>query len=152
MGATAISRVMRSDSMRRSTSSRSNRAWSRTVAPASTAASRFSSPRMCDGGVATWNRSSGPSPRAATQWSVARPSEAWVWRTALGRPVVPELNTRTASSSTVDRRTARPVRSAATESASTGGRVVEVGHRVGAEAVGQEGDGRSVGHGVDAAR
>ena len=53
---------------------------------------------MCDGGVATWNRSSGPRPRAAHQSVVARPIEAWVWRTALGRPVVPELKTRTASS------------------------------------------------------
>ena len=41
---------------------------------------------MCEGGVATWNRSSGPSPSAATQCSVPRPIERWVWRTALGRP------------------------------------------------------------------
>ena len=62
IGATAISRVIRSVSMRRSTSSRSNRRCSRTVAPAAAAASRLNRPRMCDGGVATWNRSSGPSP------------------------------------------------------------------------------------------
>ena len=48
--------------MRRRTSSRSKRRCSRTVAPASAAASRLSRPRMCDGGVATWKRSSGPSP------------------------------------------------------------------------------------------
>ena len=62
MGATAISSVMRSVSMRRRTSSRSKRRCSRTVAPASAAASRLSRPRMCDGGVATWKRSSGPRP------------------------------------------------------------------------------------------
>ena len=42
----------------------------RTVVPAEAAASRLRRPRMCDGGVATWNRSSGPSPRALTQWRV----------------------------------------------------------------------------------
>ncbi len=99
IGATAISRVIRSDSMRRSTSSRSNRRCSRTLAPAAAAVSRLSRPRMWEGGVATWNRSSGPRPRAATQWAVAHPIERWVWRTALGRPVVPELKTSTASSS-----------------------------------------------------
>ena len=54
---------------------------------------------MCDGGVATWKRSSAVRPRASTQWRVPAPSEAWVWRTAFGMPVVPELNTRIDSSS-----------------------------------------------------
>ena len=62
------------------------------------AASRLSRPRMCDGGVATWKRSSGPSPSAAHQCRVPCPIERWVWRTAFGQPVVPELNTSTASS------------------------------------------------------
>ncbi len=84
--------------MRRSTSSRSKRRCSRTVAPASAAASRLSRPRMCDGGVATWKRSSGPRPRAVHQWAVAWPIDRCVWRTALGSPVVPELNTRITSS------------------------------------------------------
>ena len=53
---------------------------------------------MCDGGVATWNRSSGPRPSAAHQCDVARPIDACVWRTALGNPVVPELKTRITSS------------------------------------------------------
>ena len=52
---------------------------------------------MCEGGVATWNRSSAPRPRAVHQCAVAWPIDRWVWRTALGRPVVPELNTSTAS-------------------------------------------------------
>ena len=51
--------------MWRSSSSRSKRRCSRTVAPARAAASRLSRPRMCDGGVATWNRSSGPRPSAS---------------------------------------------------------------------------------------
>ena len=97
IGATAISRVMRSAAMRPSTSSRSKRRCSRTVAPASAAASRLSRPRMWVGGVATWKRSSGPRPSAPTQWAVAWPIERWEWRTALGSPVVPELNTRMAS-------------------------------------------------------
>ena len=98
MGATAISSVMRSLSMARSTSSRSKRRWSRMVAPASAAARRLSSPRMCDGGVATWKRSSGPRPRAVHQWAVAWPIDRCVCRTALGSPVVPELKTRITSS------------------------------------------------------
>ena len=53
---------------------------------------------MCDGGVATWNRSSGPRPSATTQCSVPRPMDRCVWRTAFGRSVVPELKTRTQSS------------------------------------------------------
>src|SRR5665213_3512364 len=98
IGATAISRVMRSDSIRCSTSSRSNRRCRRTVAPADAAANRLSRPRMCDGGVATWKRSSGPRPRAEHQSAVAKPMDRCVCRTALGRPVVPELKTRTTSS------------------------------------------------------
>ena len=99
IGATAISSVRRSDSMHRSTSSRSKRAWSRTVAPASAAASRFNRPRMCDGGVATWNRSSSVSPRTAIQCWVPAASDACVCTTAFGIPVVPDENTRIASSS-----------------------------------------------------
>ncbi len=53
---------------------------------------------MWEGGVATWKRSSAPRPSAAHQWAVACPRERWVWRTALGIPVVPELNTRITSS------------------------------------------------------
>jgi hypothetical protein len=52
---------------------------------------------MCDGGVAICNRSVGPSWSARPQWPTAAANEAWVWRTALGRPVVPELKTKTAS-------------------------------------------------------
>ena len=84
--------------MQRSSSSRSKRRCRRTVAPAAAAASRFNSPRMCDGGVATWKRSSWPSPSAVTQCAVPRSMDRWVWRTALGRSVVPELKTKTASS------------------------------------------------------
>ena len=65
--------------------------------PASAAASRLRRPRMCDGGVATWKRSSGPSPRQSTQWRVPCTIERCVWRTAFGSPVVPELKTSTAS-------------------------------------------------------
>jgi hypothetical protein len=57
----------------------------------------LSRPRMCDGGVAICNRSVGPSWSARPQWPTAAANEAWVWRTALGRPVVPELKTKTAS-------------------------------------------------------
>ncbi len=68
--------------------------------PARRAASRFSSPRMWAGGVAIWKTSSGPRPeRRPPSGSVATAIERWVWRTALGSPVVPELNTSTASSS-----------------------------------------------------
>ena len=54
---------------------------------------------MCEGGVAIWKRSSLPSPRAATQWSVPAEMDRCVWRTALGWAVVPELKTKSASSS-----------------------------------------------------
>ena len=53
---------------------------------------------MCEGGVATWNRSVGPRPSVWHQCAVPWPIERCVWRTAFGRPVVPELNTSTASS------------------------------------------------------
>ena len=53
---------------------------------------------MCDGGVATWKRSASVSPNAVTQWAVPRSMEPCVCRTALGRSVVPELKTKTASS------------------------------------------------------
>ena len=76
IGATAISRVIRSSSMRRSTSSRSNRRCSRTVAPADAAASRLSSPRMCDGGVATWNRSSRAEPERRAPVRGGQPDRA----------------------------------------------------------------------------
>ena len=83
---------------------------------------------MCEGGVATWNRSSGPSPRAAHQCAVACPMESWVWRTALGRPVVPELKTSTDSAPSRHVHAPGPARPAPRRTA--GGRlVVEVGHR-----------------------
>ena len=107
------------------------------------AASRLSSPRMCDGGVATWKRSSGPRPSAWHQCAVAWPIERWVWRTAFGSPVVPELNTSTASSVSLglgDRRVAgrrlgrRPLHRP----------VVDVGDPARPEQLGQQRRGRSV--------
>src|SRR5271166_4513351 len=59
----------------------------------------LSRPRMCDGGVATWMRSRSVSCSASRQCPTAASSDAWVCRTAFGRPVVPELNTSTASPS-----------------------------------------------------
>ena len=97
IGATAISRVMRSVSTADRTASRSKRRWSRTDDPAHTEASRLSSPSMWNGGVAIWNRSSAVRPSADPQMTMAAPMLEWVWRTALGMPVVPELNTSTAS-------------------------------------------------------
>ena len=44
---------------------------------------------MCTGGVATWKRSRSVSPSAAIQCSTACPKLRCVWRTALGKPVVP---------------------------------------------------------------
>ncbi|KDO98036.1 hypothetical protein MAV101_04390 [Mycobacterium avium subsp. hominissuis 101] len=79
------------------TLSMSKRGCSRTQAPVLSAVSRFSRPRMCDGGVATWIRSRRVSRSASRQCRTASSSEAWVCRTAFGRPVVPELNTSTAS-------------------------------------------------------
>ena len=52
---------------------------------------------MWKGGVAIWNRSSAVRPSADPQMTMAAPMLEWVWRTALGMPVVPELNTSTAS-------------------------------------------------------
>ena len=77
---------MRSAAMRCSTSSRSNRLCRRTVAPASAAARRLSRPRMCDGGVATWNRSSGPSPRASTPVGGGGPDRGVRVAHRLGQP------------------------------------------------------------------
>ena len=105
MGATAISSVMDSSWIQCSSSSRSNRRCRRTIAPADAAASRFNSPKMWEGGVATWKRSPWPRPRARHQCDVASAMERWVWRTALGRSVVPELNTRTDSQSSSTRAT-----------------------------------------------
>ena len=94
---------------------------------------------MWDGGVATWKRSSAPSPRAATQCPVAAAIVACVWRTAFGSPVVPELNTRTTSSSgcgggpsSVRRRGVRQ-------------RLVDVDHGLRAEALDQDGSGGGLG-------
>ena len=90
---------------------------------------------MCEGGVATWNRSSGPSPSASHQCAVAWPIERCVWRTALGSPVVPELNTSTASSVVGD--VTRPARASARRprAASSAGRSSRSVTRVGAEAL-----------------
>jgi hypothetical protein len=52
---------------------------------------------MCEGGVAIWIRSAAVRPSASRQCVTAAPNDAWVCRTAFGSPVVPELNTRTAS-------------------------------------------------------
>jgi hypothetical protein len=52
---------------------------------------------MCEGGVVTWMRSCSVSSSASHQWPMAARSDPWVCLTALGSPVVPELNTRTAS-------------------------------------------------------
>ncbi|CNI64752.1 Uncharacterised protein [Mycobacterium tuberculosis] len=52
---------------------------------------------MCDGGVATWMRSRFVSCSASRHCPTAVSSDAWVCRTALGRPVVPELKTSSAS-------------------------------------------------------
>lgn len=52
---------------------------------------------MCDGGVVTCRRSRSVNASAARQCRTAAFSEAWVCRTAFGSPVVPELNTSTAS-------------------------------------------------------
>ena len=76
---------------------------------------------MCEGGVATWNRSSGPRPRAWHQCSVAWPIERWVWRTALGSPVVPELKTSTDSSVSPMASVAGRVRLAAASASSVAG-------------------------------
>ena len=84
----------------RSDASRSKRGCRRNRAPAATAVTMLSRPRMCTGGVAIWKRSLSVSPSAVIQCSTPWPIERWVWRTAFGKPVVPELNTSTASAST----------------------------------------------------
>ena len=52
---------------------------------------------MCDGGVTICMRSAAVIPSASRQCRTAAAKDRWVWRTALGRPVVPELKTSTAS-------------------------------------------------------
>ena len=99
MGATAISTVMRSDSMWRSIRSTSKRGCSRIHAPASRAVAMLSSPRMCEGGVMICMRSADERPSAARQCATAAANAPRVCRTALGIPVVPELNTNSASAS-----------------------------------------------------
>ena len=54
---------------------------------------------MWNGGVAICNRSALVRPSASTQWRVPWNIVRWVWQTAFGSPVVPELNTMTARSS-----------------------------------------------------
>ncbi len=54
---------------------------------------------MWTGGVAIWKRSASVRPSAVIQCSTPWPIERCVWRTAFGKPVVPELNTSTASAS-----------------------------------------------------
>ena len=52
---------------------------------------------MWEGGVVTWIRSRAVSPSASCQCRTAARRDAWVCRTAFGKPVVPELNTSTTS-------------------------------------------------------
>ena len=52
---------------------------------------------MCDGGVMICRRSLDESASAARQWAMATEKAPWVCLTAFGIPVVPELNTNTAS-------------------------------------------------------
>ena len=105
--------------------------------PAEAAASRLSSPRMCDGGVATWNRSSGAEPErldTSAPWR-GRSSGACAARPS-GSPVVPELNTSTASS--VVARLDAPAAGAAARQGGVECRlVVEIGDAVGAEPLGE---------------
>ena len=75
----------------------SNRGCSRIQAPVRSAVRMLSRPRMWDGGVVTWIRSRLVSRSASRQCRTAASSDAWVCRTALGKPVVPELNTSRAS-------------------------------------------------------
>ena len=102
---------------------------------------------MCDGGVATWKRSSWPRPSAVTQWAVPRSIDPCVCRTALGRSVVPELKTRAASSvscTAAEGGAALLVRS----STAARRRVVEIEHGVSTEALGQQPGAGTVGHAV----
>ena len=102
---------------------------------------------MCDGGVATWNRSSGPSPSASHQCRVARPIERCVCRTALGSPVVPELKTRTASSVSSPTPTSRSC-TAVGQRGLERRRVVEIGRAVRSEVSRQQRCPGAVGDGV----
>ena len=52
---------------------------------------------MCDGGVMICMRSADDSCNASRQCRTATANAPWVWRTALGMPVVPELKTNKAS-------------------------------------------------------
>lgn len=79
--------------------STSNRGCSRIQAPVSSTIAMLSRPRMCDGGVMICMRSAAVRPSASRQCSMAAANPAWLWRTALGMPVVPELNTNSASAS-----------------------------------------------------
>ena len=111
--------------------SRSNRRCSRSQAPVSRAVTMLSRPRMCDGGVATWMRSRDVSCSASRQCRTAARNDAWVCRTAFGSPVVPELNTSTASAAGVGRRRSRllPGRSARRGAASASDRPAPGGRR-----------------------
>ena len=102
IGATAISSVMRSVAIRRSTSSRSNRRCSRTVAPADDRGQQVEQPEDVRRRGGHLEAVVGTEAESVHQCTVAWPIEQWVWRTALGSPVVPELKTRTASSAAGD--------------------------------------------------
>ena len=54
---------------------------------------------MCEGGVTICMRSADVRPRASRQCRTATANALCVCRTALGMPVVPELNTNSASAS-----------------------------------------------------
>ena len=101
---------------------------------------------MCDGGVAIWNRSSGPSPRAWHQCAVPRAMEAWVWRTAfgpVGRPRTEHEDRLVGRTDVGDRRGLRAV----DVDDPRRRLVVEIEDAVAAEDRGQEVDPRAVGHG-----
>ena len=137
MGATAISSVMRSVSMDESTCSRSNRRWSRTVAPAAAAASRFSNPRMCEGGVATPKRSVVPEAERAA------PVRSGVADGAVGvaHRLGPVGRTRAEHQHGVvvgTRVTWVVGRAASRSAAALERRLVDVHHRTGAEAAGEQ--------------
>ena len=102
---------------------------------------------MCDGGVATWNRSSGPRPSASHQCAVAWAIERCVCRTAFGSPVVPELNTSTASSVSRTSPAGCGVRPPARAASSAGWSSRSV-TRSRAEALAEDGRGLTVGDGM----
>ncbi len=101
---------------------------------------------MCEGGVATWKRSSGPSPMPSIQCVVAARSDRWVWRTALGMPVVPELKTSRTSESGSTLSAASPSAGPEPGPGGEGEDVVGVEHGIGAEPLGEQIDGGAVGH------